>query len=450
MAGLEVDEQLKGKILEMAGREGKSRGIARRHFRASIALALCFCLLFTIAAAAAVPELRERFLRLISPQYEEFAPEVSAASAAADAAGKERGDRREGLGSTAVDQGIFVEVTNAVTDGKTMAAYIEIRDPERTLGGPADIYDYSLNGFTFLNTQMIGWDSTAGTARFCLLAGGGGMPKSGNVRYQISSLMTKGQKYEDFNTEIELENLIQEATGQYVDWFGGGGSQELLKQAKSGGEEDKVLVLECGAMEIPLRSDIDFVWISNVGYLDGYLHIQTKWSDSYDNHGDVYLLEGQGSRIPSASISFDGAGREKEKKGYRSEYTEYVYDLDGADLEDCTLNAFFSREGERIDGDWKMEFSVSSVEDESIELEGQGMAQKLVISPMGIYLCGTQEEYQSVTVYRKNGTSEQAAGRFEELEDGTRSLLFVMNAPIEVENVARIELDGRTVYDSGL
>lgn len=453
---LKVDDDLKIKILKKwerektfdgGGRENdfshdiniEERGKKYGHTRLVIPLAICFCLLFSVAVVAAVPQLREKFFRLISPQYEEFAPQVTAAN-----------DEVEKIKNTAEDQGLQVEVTNAVTDGKTMVMYVTIHDPMGRMDDTVDIYDYFLNGFTFMNSQLIEYDASTNTAKFCLLASGGEAPEGGKVQYRISSLMTGGRTYDDFDTGIQLQSLLNgEADSQFVRCSGGSGDREMMELLRKG---EGAYVLETDQISVSLRDDIDFVSISNIGSLEGYLHIQTKWEDSIDNHGDLYLLDGQGKRVPYISLSFDRDGRVKENDSFRSEYTEYIYDLDGVNLEACSLFAFFVREGKLVEGSWEMEFDVSSVEEQSLETGGKALARTAVITPIGVYLYDTQLEagdLDNIQVTGKDGDFHKVVARFTDRDGGKKNLLLVLETPLTMDNLKYVAINGITLYNYG-
>lgn len=47
---------------------------------------------------------------------------------------------------------------------------------------------------------------------------------------------------------------------------------------------------------------IKFMHVSNIGIVDGQLHVQTKWSDDdIDSHGDFYLVDSFGKQINASS-----------------------------------------------------------------------------------------------------------------------------------------------------
>lgn len=455
LENLKTDDALKKRILEASEENGickkraqKRRG--RRLFRPGLVLPLAagLCLLFSVAVVAAVPEFREKFVRLLSPQYEEFAPPVTTAEDSSAEGNRMAGKAEGQTAGKSSDHSLQLEATNAVTDGKTMILYFQIQDNEGRLGDSVDVYDYFINGFTFLNCQQIGFDSSTNTAKFCILASGGTMPENGKIQLRVSALMTDSRRYEDFDTEIAVKDLLQkEAAGQEAAYFGGGGDEEMMAQLDG---SRRVHVLENGSLNVSLRSDIDFVKITNAGYLDGYLHIQTKWSESVDNHGDVYLLDEAGNRIPSMSMHFAEGDGTATVDSEGNKYIEYVYDVNGVNLDTCTLNAFFVEDGQLFEGDWNAEFAVSSVENQSMEADGQGLAREIVLTPLGICLYDTQLEGGDMTeivMTGRDGSSQAAAARFTEYDGEQKNLILVAEAPLDLEKLSKVVLNGKIIYD---
>lgn len=462
---LKVTEKRKEEILELAVKNGRAAGRKtgrqnrkRRRpvrLRYAIPLTVCFCLLFSIMIAAA-PRLREKFFHLLSPQYEEIAPPVSLEEAYQDgedhgsrASGREGSDRQGRRGS--VSEGIHMEVTGAVTDGTTMVMFVELEDQEGRLDDTVDIYDYSLSGYTYLNTQLTGYDEETRTAKFCLLASGGEAPKAGRIRYRISSLLTGKREIGDFDTGIRPESLFAgegEAKGRYVGSTGGGGDRKLMERLKS---RDEFHALEDGTGAVPFRDDIGFVTITNAGWLDGFFHIQTKWEESVDNHGDVYLLDSDGGRIPSVGVYLAEVSEAGVISGpAREKQIEYVYDLGDRKLESCTLHAFFVESGTLIEGDWGAEFTVSSLKGQSIETEGKGLADRAVITPLGIYLYDTSlngPDLEEITVKNSDGSFVEVAARFTDRDGDKKNLLLVAESPVDIKALDQVIINGVLLYD---
>lgn len=451
---LKTDEELKRRILSLTHektrgsgcKEGNGMYVKHPPFPLTLPLAACFCLIFSIIVAAAVPQIREKFVHLLDPRYEEFAPEISPESEFEISPGVSP-ENTAVMKSTASDQGIHISVTNGITDGKTMVLYVNITDTLGRLDDTVSINDYFINGFTYFNSQLIGYDKTTDTARFCLLANGGNLPPNGRIEYQISSLLAGRTVYEDFCTEMIPKDLIQECTSsQMVRCYGGGGNKEMMKLLKVGREAH---VLTTNSMNVPFRDDIDFVSITNAGYLDGYLHIQTKWTKSVDNHGDVYLLDKEGKRVPYINLDFEGDNQNQGQSN--DKYIEYIYDVSNTDLESCSLYAFFVKDQELIEGNWNMAFSVETAESLSVEVDGKRLAQKAVITPIGIYLYDTQLEggdIKEIMIQKKDGSSEMVAARMTEHEGNQKHLFLIMESPIDLGNLELIAIDGEILYEN--
>ena len=171
--------------------------------------------------------------------------------------------------------------------------------------------------------------------------------------------MSGKKVYEWFDTGIDLEALARNKVkslplSEFDDDYG----SDLPKEGFD--------VLKPDVMSLSLGNGIDFVTISNIGFVDGKLHIQTKWETSFDNHGDFRLTKETKA----------GSARETEP-GYSSYYfrteediaacghnrftkhIEYVFDVSREELKDYRLWANLVEDGTFTEGEWKVNFRMS-------------------------------------------------------------------------------------------
>lgn len=176
---------------------------------------------------------------------------------------------------------------------------------------------------------------------------------------------------------------------------GGGGT--LYPELKDKGT---IHILKPDEMDIRLQ-DIDFMKISNIGYINNRLHIQVKWiKDGIDDHGSFYFVDSLGNtdineNINSGSLSFgvDSLGNTV----YGREYEEYIFDVSNINLSDIKLKGFFITAENFIKGKWKTKFKLQS-KLEFIEKEKQCNVKldmwklhHISVSPLGITLIGSGE-----------------------------------------------------------
>lgn len=103
-------------------------------------------------------------------------------------------------------------------------------------------------------------------------------------------------------------------------------------------------------------SPADGVAITALGYIDGGLHIQVRYENilETDNHGTIYLQNGAGETIESATcVSFWDEARQ-------SSYDEHVFDAAPGELEGYTLYGNFVTSDTLIQGDWAVTFPLNA------------------------------------------------------------------------------------------
>ena len=168
-------------------------------------------------------------------------------------------------------EGICVSVIAGVNDEHHADIYFTIRDTEgkmRTVS-KADFMDSAgLDGGSVSNVEFISYDESTQTALYVLHESGGRDWINRKNTFCIGSIMFRKRTFEWFETGISLADDISsgvETVPLYACNYTGG----------SVADEDLEL-LKADAMDISLGEDIDFVTISNLGIVDGKLHIQTK------------------------------------------------------------------------------------------------------------------------------------------------------------------------------
>lgn len=126
--------------------------------------------------------------------------------------------------------------------------------------------------------------------------------------------------------------------------------------------------LEPDVMDLSFGTGMGFVTISNFGFSDGKLHIQTKWESSFDNHGDLWLV-GKDSSATAAEpevvhyttyyfqTDLDLSNSEDNRF---AKYIEYVFDVGSLEeLSQYDLWATFVEDGTFINGNCQINFRMS-------------------------------------------------------------------------------------------
>jgi hypothetical protein len=138
---------------------------------------------------------------------------------------------------------------------------------------------------------------------------------------------------------------------------------------------DTIPLLVKDQTNIPIAG-IDWAIISNIGYVDGMLHIQTRFTDKYKEHDPgaqgFCLLDGNGEEISYELISHGYSG-----VGF---HEEVIYDIDRETLKTCFLKMGRTVVDETVQGPWKLQFKIES-KVSSFDFTGKDV--KFSVSPIG-------------------------------------------------------------------
>ena len=106
--------------------------------------------------------------------------------------------------------------------------------------------------------------------------------------------------------------------------------------------------------EKTITDPVNGVHIENIGYIDGALHILTRYDDNLhtDNHGGIQLVDSEGNEIGN-----------KTKIGFSywdtaqiNSYTEVIIPVPYEQLSECVLKGDFVTSYGYISGDWQVTF----------------------------------------------------------------------------------------------
>ncbi len=268
-------------------------------------------------------------------------------------------------------KGIRLSVAAGVNDDQNADIYFTIEDTERKgrVTGKVDFMDTAgIDGSRVTNVEFLDYDEENQTAYYVLHETKGENFANRRNVFRIGSMMVNKRCFAWFDTGLDLAGLTasEAETAPLSDYrYGGGGGA---------GQEDiaALRILQPDVMEISLGEDIDFVTVSNIGIVDGKLHVQTKWDRSFDNHGEFWLLADGNTPenceadttayadLVSGISNYYFYTEEDEKgtgDGKFTHHIEFVYDLEeGEDLSNYRLWARLVMDGEIIEGNWKVSF----------------------------------------------------------------------------------------------
>lgn len=307
---------------------------ARRRLRriSIVAAAALLCLALTVSALAAAD---------VAPAYEllyELFPAIA--------------QKLKPVQRSCVDDGIRLEVISAAVEGDTAHVYLGLTD----LTGDRvdetcdlfDSYDIHLSADSQGSCTFVDYDAAAKTATFLVEASRmDGRPIQGSKLTFSMNRFLSGKR--EFAGALPLDPSsaeAQPATQMDVIGCGYGWLDDTYAD----------FTLERYLVPGELLSPMEGVTITGMGWVDGYLHIQTRNAEIFetDAHGFVYLVDAGGEVIPSV---YEADFWDAAASGSR--YIEQVFEITPEALEGCQLMGEFCSAEMLIEGDWEITFPLT-------------------------------------------------------------------------------------------
>lgn len=332
------------------------------------------------------------------------------------------------VNDSVTDQGIKVEVESAVNDNHNALVFITVQDTEGKgrLAEDIDLCDSfdldigGVKGHVVATAVMDSYDPATQTARFYTYQTIHGDIADKPVTAHLTGIMAHKTKIPTCDTGIDLAAIVQQnpkVGGSAIKEINGIGYTNIEEPARP----KKSDILTPDVMDVPLGNGLDFVHISNIGYIDGRLHIQTRWDASFDNHGELKLCRKDytgdydsdafwDSVAPVSGIDtiyFDTAEDKANNSFYsHTKHIEYLFDVAPEDLRDYHLIATdMVKDGTLTRGDWQVKFKMQHTE--SLLLDGGREAKSVEITPLGVYVEGyTGKDTPRVVITFADGSTE--------------------------------------------
>ncbi|MGF9696386.1 hypothetical protein AAIH57_05020 [Paenibacillus sp. MABNR03] len=345
------------------------------------------------------------------------------------------------------DQGIRMQTLGAVRDGNTAEIYVSFTDlTEDRIDATLDIYSYHVSGGQANNAQIVYYDAEEKTAvvRFLIQ----GKKLKSRMTLSVSSFLSGASKDENYDVQLNLSSLL--STHQQNDYV----TLNQMKDDISGwsgesskifNEEGSIHVLQRDKTHIPLEG-MDWLYISNIGFVDGKLHIQVNPNiemGSY-NYGHFFFTDKQGTpqNIPMNTIYYGSFM--KDGIGYGGDYIEYIFDIsDISQLENLQLKGKFTTYDQIIKGQWETSFNLkeealSKTGDATVHLD-KDTDVKVTVSSVGVTLKGMDMnriplEDLRLEIYLNDGTQITPKGGFVRIEDTITKWISTQTIPIQEVN----------------
>lgn len=368
------------------------------------------------------------------------------------------------------DNGIRMQVEAVVQSEEEILAYLTVQDLEADrVDETLDLYDYVIDGYHTFTHNMVSYDAEQKKALLELRAYHGDLAAPSKTVLQVNSFLSKEQVYEQ--VPVAVQGAAERPETMQVQSTGGGGElfAELAKLSDEEGLLD-IQVLKPGEAQA-LREDIGFVQITGIGYVDGVLHIQTRWDDSVDNHGYLTARTADGREVYASNASFylnadylnadylnvDGTPASTLGEGAdRQSYIEYEFAIPPEELAQWQISATLFAEHCYTEGHWKVSFRADSMRSITLgpkELPGlpEGVEQ-IIISPLSVTLAGAQD---AVDGWQLEVDDEQHRLRLVKAKDGYHHLWIDGDSSVaknrletdsflDLDSLQTLEIDGQT------
>lgn len=422
LSSMNVSNDLEGKIIS-----GAKNKLTLRKRPLMIAAIICIMVLISVPVMASSSAF-QNFLLLVSPKTAEKLQPIQLVSES---------------------NGIKLEIIAALNDGRSAVVYYTLND--MTDQGRIGVKNDELMGDLHLTVgsgsqgSLIGYDENTKTATYKMNAFSSDILSDKSLGIQMSSLFADriniGIREKSYDTGIKIMDIISK-------------TPEVFEPKNSG----RVSILKNDVMNIKIPG-VDFLTISNAGFVDGKLHIQFKAKNSRDiNPCTVFfkLKDGRQAETEMMNFNVDETGR--VKIGGTS-YYEFVSDVNEDDLISSTIQGRFSNYKSTV-GDWKTSFKLKKVDviektATNVDL-GEFIAEKVTITPLGILIEGSGEidrhDYPAVIIRTKDGSrikeiegngGKVFGGLF--LDSGRYFFYYHFNDWFDIESMKEFRLNGKLI-----
>ncbi|KGP80305.1 MULTISPECIES: DUF4179 domain-containing protein [unclassified Paenibacillus] len=360
------------------------------------------------------------------------------------------------VNKTSEDQGIRMQTLGAVRDGSTTEIYVALTDlTGDRVNASLDVYDYHVSGGRAHHAQVVQYDAAEKTAIVRFLVQGKRL--SNRMSVQISSFLSGATKEENYDSRLNLSEHLSKKQQYEVDtldplkdWISGWGGESAQELS----EQEFIHVLRQDQTHIKLPG-IDWMYISNIGFVDGKLHIQINPDDEMGgyNHGYFFFTDDRGNKQDIAMNSVSYGSYTKDGTNYGGDYEEYIFDISNiSQLEHLQLKGNFTRYDQFVTGKWETTFDLKqdslSKTGETTLVMNEDIRTEIKVSSLGVTLMGKgmdqfRPEDLHMVLYLNNGTSILPKSGFINIDDNL--MKWISPHTIPVNEVNYLMLNGQKV-----
>ncbi|AFS78225.1 hypothetical protein Curi_c12140 [Gottschalkia acidurici 9a] len=405
----------------------------------SVGVAICLCLTLSVGVMAATIPSFNKLLSVVSLEIASILQRVEVSSE---------------------DNGIKMEVIAAMSDDETTVIYFTMQDlTGDRIDETLNISDYGMSKGSMFTCELVDYNKSTKTATLRMESNGGEKINNEKVEFNIRSFVGDRSILHGIDTGITIVDILAVKDSQTIPFdmknlSGIGG--DLIEELRS---QDTIELLKVDQMNLTLPK-IDLMHISNIGYIDGRLHIQTKWSrDRVNDYGDLYLADSSGNTLDVRMSNVYFGVNESNEATYGNGYIEYIFDIDKTELNEVKLMATFTSNRNYTEGNWKTSFKIEAIEEQkkidcNIEL-GTGSIDSISVSPLGVTLTGSVKDIPSydsisVSINMKDGSTKTFSTRVSSVEDGKTKLKYMPSLPLDLSLIKSININGTIIKMNSL
>ncbi len=435
-----------------AGAETGSRPIVRRRLRWSAVLvaALSLMLISTVAMAAAIGKF-DWFIEQFHPNYSQIVEPVE---------------------KSCENQGIRMEVIGAQKYGNQAIAYLSLQDvsgqnrlTERTefLDGFSAKMSYSKDGTRALSTRrkMIFFDEASNTAYYeIIMTADADSPLTDPLTLGSFLIFFDRTTYEDEPVVLSLSDLKEADTvtvqkNRIWGWGSNSANIDSLPNQSVFLAPGKLADMPSGAMD---------QWISNIGLINGELHVQVARVFNQEfgsNDPSLSLKKSDGDLTANRYAVYflaDENGRflDKSSSNASYKYSEFIFPLDDVILQDTTLY-YNGSVSSGVQGQWWVTSELSNTENQMRILDNNISVDKhlftyLNISPLGLQVIGSYESENcmasEMTLAFETTSGEvvlSGGGGSFNSKSKTFCLSWDTPAPVDTANITAVIINGTRI-----
>ncbi len=254
------------------------------------------------------------------------------------------------------DNGIKMEVLSAAVYENEAAIYISLQDltDQNRIDDTTDLFDsYHINRAfdSSASCSRVSFDEETGIATFLINISQWNDQEIGRdkITFYFTEFLSNKSKFEGELTELDLNSVAEANETQKSESFRGGGGKEF-------DYESRFVLKYLVPVDGGILSPVDDVTVTNIGFVDGKLHVQLYFEDilSNDNHGYIRMYDKDVNKAESYHFSF----WDDKKVG---SYEEIIYDISPEDIENYTAFGYFVTCKNSTEGYWQVTFPLENM-----------------------------------------------------------------------------------------